>query len=204
MISTFKFSNVCLHITLISILIIVIFFTYGLKLEKYVVEKQIEYVIDNNLGILKLLFPNKKIFDNDQLESLKIKDDPETIRKIDENNRGLMKNGIIFNIILFVITLFIIAFMIFKFGHKEENGKDMPYSTYFLKLVLYNIISLIFIGITYIYFARYIGHNYIYIDANKISIDFLNKLETITSESTSTPISMEDITEIINLGIKKV
>ena len=44
----FKAANIILHVALISIFIIILFFTYGLYLEKIIVEHQLKYVFNKN------------------------------------------------------------------------------------------------------------------------------------------------------------
>jgi hypothetical protein len=58
MVKAFEVSNIVMHIILISVFIIVFFFTYGIYLEKQVLKRQLEYMIDDSLDNLILVFPD--------------------------------------------------------------------------------------------------------------------------------------------------
>lgn len=58
MLKAFEVSNIVMHIILISLFIIVFFFTYGVYLEKQVLKRQLEYMIDDSLDNLILVFPD--------------------------------------------------------------------------------------------------------------------------------------------------
>jgi hypothetical protein len=71
MLKAFEVSNIVMHIILISVFIIVFFFTYGVYLEKQVLKRQLEYMIDDSLDNLILVFPDatkniKATIDNSQ------------------------------------------------------------------------------------------------------------------------------------------
>lgn len=58
MLKAFEVSNIIMHIILISLFITVFFFTYGAYLEKQVLKRQLEYMIDDSLDNLILVFPD--------------------------------------------------------------------------------------------------------------------------------------------------
>ena len=177
MITTFKISNIILHIVLISVLIIVIFITYGIYLEKKILENQIQYILDKIFNPIKILSPDIKIFNNDTLEKLKTQDSEEIKKNIDVNNKKLLLKAGIFNGGLMLIALIIIIFMGIKYEQKLDNGRKLSFGNYLGKLMQYNFITLIFVGLTYLGFITYIGHNYIYIDEKEIGLNILNKIE---------------------------
>ena len=75
-------SNILLQVALISSFIILIFFTYGVKLEKNILDRQIKFVV-NKIKPVKDLFPDTDISNNISLiDSIKIKDDPAIIKEI--------------------------------------------------------------------------------------------------------------------------
>jgi hypothetical protein len=177
MISTFKISNIILHIVLISFLIIIIFITYGVYLEQEVMRHQISYLLEKVLGPIKIINSDKKIFDDKYLESLKSEDTEETKKEVDKNNRELLLKGGMINTILLFIAFVIIIIMGIKYEHKLDDGTELNFSRYITTLIKYNLFTLIFIAITYFSFVTYIGYNYIYIDDSKIGINIIEKIE---------------------------
>jgi hypothetical protein len=177
MLTTFKISNIILHIVLISILIIVIFITYGIFLEKKILDNQIEYILDKIFKPIKILIPDTKIFNTDILEKLKMKDTDEVKKKIDIHNKKLLLKGGLFNGILVLISLIIIIFMGVKYEQKLDNGDKLTFGNYLGKLMKYNLTTLIFVALTYIGFITYIGYNYIYIDERAIGLNIINIIE---------------------------
>jgi hypothetical protein len=178
MLTTFKISNIILHIVLISIIIIVIFITYGIFLEKKILENQIEYILDKIFKPIKILAPDTKFFDNDILEKLKIQDTDEIKKKIDIHNKKLLLKGGLFNGVLLLISLIIIIFMGVKYEQKLDNGNKLNFVNYLSKLMQYNLTTLFFVALTYIGFISYIGYNYIYIDEKAIGLNIINKIES--------------------------
>ena len=177
MISTFKISNMILHIVSISFLIIIIFITYGISLEKTVLQHQISYVLEKVFGNIKKIDPNRKLFDNNYLESLKSEDTDIKKKEIDVYNKKLILLGAIVNSILLFIAIIIIIIMGVKYEQKLDDGTELTFSKYILALIKYNFITLIFVAITYFSFVTYIGYNYIYIDDNKIATNIIEKIE---------------------------
>ena len=177
MISTFKISNIILHIVLISFLIIFIFITYGVYLEQTVMKHQISYLLEKVLGPVKIIKSDTKIFDNTYLESLKTEDTEETKKEIDNNNKKLLLKGGMINVILLFIAIVIIIIMGIKFEQKLDDGTELNFNRYVTTLIKYNLFTLIFIALTYISFVTYIGNYYIYIDDSKIAINIIENIE---------------------------
>ena len=99
-------SNIILQVSLIASFIIIIFFTYGIILEKDILDKQINFVI-NKFKPIKDLIPNTDASNNDNnnivnslLDSIKINDDPDVVKQIDDNNNKLKKKSFLIIIIL--------------------------------------------------------------------------------------------------------
>lgn len=177
MITTFKISNILLHIVLISVLIIVIFITYGIFLEKKIIDKQIQYILDKVFKPVKILIPDTKIFNNDNLEKLKTQDSDEIKKEIDMSNKKILLKAGIANGGLLLVALIIIIFMGLKYKQKLDDGRELNFINYLGKLMKYNFVTLVFVALTYFGFITYIGHNYIYIDEKTIGLNILNKIE---------------------------
>ena len=76
------------------------------------------------------------------LQSLKLKDSPEEINKIDKNNKDLLIKGAIANGILLFIAIVIIVFIGLKYQIKLDDGKELSFPGYLGRLTGYNLITL--------------------------------------------------------------
>jgi magnesium-transporting ATPase (P-type) len=155
----------------------VIFITYGIYLEKKIIGNQIEYILEKIFGQVKLLNPNAKLFNNNDLENMKSIDSEEIKKEIDIFNKKLLLKGALFNGILLLVAFIIILFMGIKYEQKLDNGERLSFGNYLGKLMQYNLLTLIFIGLTYTVFATYISYNYIYINEKQIGLKIVEKIE---------------------------
>ena len=176
MITSFKISNMILHIVFISIFIIVLFFTYGTILEKKIVKLQIEYVVDKMLRNIKTIYPQLDMQQLIGTKIISIEDNVETKKAIDKKNRNLMiKSGISMGVLI-LIGISLILFIGWKFERKLDNGTILSYKTYLSKLTAYNLLTLLCVGLTYFGFINFVGYNYIYIDYYHIFKQTINKV----------------------------
>ena len=176
MFTPFKIANIILHVVIISIFIIVLFFTYGLKLEEVILEHQLHYVFSKVGRIAKAVDPSFSLKDNEQLNKIKITDDPEDIKKIDKHNNELKKISAIVLGIMILITVVAIIFIGKRYNIIDDNGKQLDFKNYLLELGKLNLITLIFVGLTYFGFITFVGYKYIYIDDNLIVRRVVNKM----------------------------
>ena len=66
----FKAANIILHVALISIFIVVLFFTYGLHLEEKIVERQLKYIFEKISRLAKAYDPSFTLKDNQMLNKI--------------------------------------------------------------------------------------------------------------------------------------
>lgn len=195
MITTFKIANIITHIALIAVIIIIIFFTFGLKVENQVVKKEIKYLIKKTLDPISRLYPDIIKHKNEYIAQMVIPpDSPETIKEIDDHNNKLKIQTLKYLVGLILVALIVVLVIAWKFSRVYE-GKVLPYRQFLFKLVKYNIITLIFVAMIYIGFTYFIGHNFIYIDYNKINSEIITKLIEIRGPENSTP---QEIQQVIN------
>lgn len=185
MFSTFKIANIITHVALIAVLIIVIFFTFGLKIENQVVEREIKYLIKKILDPLSQVYPDIVKNKNEFVAQIVIPpDSPEVIEEIDEHNKELKQKVLKYITVLILTTLITVLVIAWKFS-RIIDGKLLTYKDFLIKLVKYNIITLIFVASVYMGFTYFIGHNYTYIDYHKINSTIIQKLIEIRGPATN-------------------
>ena len=172
----FKAANIILHVALISIFIIILFFTYGLYLEEKIVEHQLKYVFNKINRIAKAYDPTFTLKNNSSLNDIEVKDNPEDIKKIDEHNNKLKKQSIIALSTILGVALIAVLFIGKKYKIINDAGNELNMKSYLLELGKMNLISIIFVGLTYVGFITFVGFNYIYIDDNLIVKKVLDKI----------------------------
>lgn len=201
MITTFKIANIITHVALIAVLIIVIFFTFGLKIEHQVVEREIKYLIKKVLDPLSRVYPDIIKHKNEFVAEMVIPpDSPEVIKQIDDNNKELKLETLKYLVALILIALIAVLVIAWKFTRVSE-GKVLTYKQFLFKLVKYNIVTLIFVAAVYIGFTYFIGHNFIYIDYNEINSTVIKKLIQIRGPATTN--KLENINELQKIFITK-
>jgi len=184
MITTFKIANIITHVSLIAVLIIVIFFTYGLKVEHQVVEREIKYLIKKVLDPVSQVYPDIVKHKDEYASQIVITpDSPEVIKEIDDHNKELKLQTLKYLVGLILVTLIAVLVIAWKFTRVSE-GKVLTYKQFLVKLVKYNIITLIFVAAVYIGFTYFIGHNFIYIDYHRINSTVIKKLIEIRGPAT--------------------
>ena len=185
MITTFKIANIITHVSLIAVLIIVIFFTYGLKVEHQVVEREIKYLIKKVLDPVSQVYPDIVKHKDEYASQIVITpDSPEVIKEIDDHNKELKLQTLKYLVGLILVTLIAVLVIAWKFTRVSE-GKVLTYKQFLVKLVKYNIVTLIFVAAVYIGFTYFIGHNFIYIDYHRINSTVIKKLIEIRGPATT-------------------
>jgi hypothetical protein len=194
MITTFKIANIITHVALIAILIIVIFFTFGLKVENQVVKREIKYLIKKIIDPISQVYPDIIKHKDEFTARMVIQpDNPEVIKDIDEHNKELKLETLKYIVGLILIALTSVLIIAWKFT-RVYDGKILTYKEFLLKLVKYNIITLIFVALVYISFTYFIGHNFIYIDYHKINSTVIKKLIEIRG-----PVKTNKINNLLEL-----
>jgi hypothetical protein len=195
MYTTFKIANIITHVAFIAVLIIIIFFTVGLKVEHQVLEREINYLVKRVLDPISKVYPTIIENKNEFIAQMVIPDDsPETIKEIDDHNKELKIQTLKYILILVFVALTIVLVIAWKFS-RLTDGKMLTYKEFLLKLVKYNIITLIFVAIVYIGFTYFIGNNFIYIDYNAINTTIIKKLIEIRGPNSFTK---DEINTFIN------
>jgi len=201
MITTFKIANIITHIALIAVLIIVIFFTVGIKVEHQVVDREISYLIKKILDPISRVYPDVVKHKNEYVAQMVIPpDSPEVIKEIDDHNKELKIQTLKYLVGLILVALIAVLVIAWKFTRVSE-GKVLSYKEFLFKLVKYNIATLVFVAAVYIGFTYFIGHNFIYIDYHRINSTVIQKLIEIRGPATTN--KLDNLIELQQIFTKK-
>jgi hypothetical protein len=187
MITAFEVSNVIMHIILISVFIGIFFFTYGAYLEKEIIKDQVDYLVDDLISPFKVFIPEDRLKQiNTKLNNLNIPVDEVADKKVSDNNKAIIKKAFIaigISVVLGVIIIIIIS--------KKLNTENMSTSQFWGKLLKYNLITLVFIGLTEFIFAAGFAKNFMSIDTNlfkkTVLNNIINKIGTVAPPQTAPP-----------------
>ena len=163
MITAFDVSNVIMHIILISVFIGIFFFTYGAYLEKEIIKTQVEYLIEDLLGSIKVFMPEMSDDVKQRIKDYDIKVNEEDDIKVRNKNKETLKKAFMAITALVVVGV-ILIFAVLKIMKKQNMSNTKFWKT----LLKHNAVVLIFIGITYFIFAAYFAKKYLSIDTNHI------------------------------------
>ena len=194
----FSIANIIVHVIVIAIFIVTLFFTYGVYIEKKVFKKQIDIFVNDNLEEIKIFAPDFAENIKSKVKNLQFKDLSKEDKIVEEANSKMIKQAIRFMLGGVGIAVILVV-LIYIFSVPSENKTNfMSNSNNFIrKLIKYNILSLVFIGITEIIFLTVYGSNYEYIDNNKIKKSALSTLNKLFS---NIPIPDVSIVDFINKG----
>lgn len=154
-------TNLIIGIGFFSIFVCIFYFTYATFIEKNIVIKQINYLVDDmtenftNIGIDLPMKP------------LKVPDMSEADRSIADNNNKLIKKAIQTIGILAGVCVFIssILYYFYRFNIKQ--------------ILIGNFILIFFIAATEFYYSTFIAANYDSVDKNVIKLHILENLRKI-------------------------
>jgi hypothetical protein len=171
---------VLLQVMLFFIFISIFFFTYAATTEKYIVQKQINYLIDQTIGPILNFICKNNIYDCSKIQQEITKNlDPNSneIKSKDSSIDSSNKNIIIKTAKILLITSVIIIGIILLIYFLSKNNKGFFKSFKLSEIFVEAFIILIFVGITEFVFLTYFGSRYISIDINKIKIALLQKIK---------------------------
>ena len=159
-------SNILIGVLLFAIFIGIFFFTYAVKIEKEILNKQITNLVENLLQDIKHIDELKSKI-SQFVESLKNIDLSEEDRKIKEENDKIIKKAVTFLSIFAVVIISIVAVLYFFF---KINIKE---------IISTNVLLLLFIAITEIFFFNAIASKYISLDPNRVKLKIVEELQKL-------------------------
>ncbi len=194
MITAFHVSNIIMHIILISVFIGIFFFTYGAYLERTIIKMQVEYLINDLIGSIKVFLPKSDQV-KEQIKNINIDVDESEDQKVRNNNKLTKIKAFIGIFILVTIGIFIILAV-----SRLMNREKMTHKQFWLKLLKYNIIAIFFIGITEFVFASFYVKKYMSINTNKLKKSVIDNIITHLDDQDKT--MRDKITDKITDEIK--
>lgn len=156
------YTNILSSVLLISVFIVIFFFTYASRIEKNIVIKQTNQLANNLFNDIAFLKDKsfKKFIMNLNAGDLSKED-----QKVKEQNKKLLYTASLYVGCASIIIILISGFMIWFY---QLNWK---------LLFLLNIITLICVALTEFFFLTFIAQNYISFDPNYVKYIFLTKLQ---------------------------
>lgn len=164
MLSSKDIANIILHIVIIASFIIVFFFTYGSYLEEKIVKQQMEYIVDDLVGDIKVIAPEATSLIKQNLVKPDVNMEEED-KKAAEHNSALKRNSFIALAIVIAIGFGIVYYI-----HKNY---DIPMR----EIIFSNVISLVAVGITYFLFSTFFIGNYRSADPNFVKKKLLESIQ---------------------------
>jgi len=163
-----KLSSNLFLISLYTVLIVVLFFTYGSYIEKVSIKNQINYIIDEQTSTLQSIIKSTtsgiNFSDNDLIKSI-----PPQNKNLDDetkkNNTKALYEAIIFASVVFIIGVSL-SYLLWK-----KNGKNT-----FSIMVYHNLIILVFVFIVELVYFACLSKNYRSMKTNEIYYNFYDEL----------------------------
>ena len=151
-------ANVLCGTSLISVFIVIFFFTYASKIEQKIVEERCTEIVDDLTTPLSSIPGEYKNLIREKIAPyLTVSPSMEQEdQKVAEQNRMLLKKSVLI-VSVFLISAFLIIFILSRI-----------YRFSFIEILENNLLILIFVGITEFVFLTFFAQNYITIDANFI------------------------------------
>ena len=160
-------AHIVLNITIISKFIGFLFFTYGKRVEKQIVQDQSEYIAKTIANDIKIFIPNElKI---KLKEQLKVPDMSKEDAAVEKSNSELQKKAMIVLGVLFLIGIFT-TIVICIIG-------DLNF-----RVLLESIVILFFVALTEILFLNLVARNYKIADPNFVKRQLLESIKEQVSK----------------------
>lgn len=160
--------NILIHVGIMALFLTIFFFTIAQYFEKKIIEKQINFVIDDFVGnALKPISDDDKTYIkkviNEKFNLDFTKEDNDVI----SNNKKITKKAWTFVAILVsIISVFVIIL-----------GFIFKWDIYYIKFLFVSaLVSLIFVAITETLFMSLIAQNYYSADPNQIKLKIIETL----------------------------
>lgn len=160
------FCTVLVSVLLMAVFISVFFFVYGNHIEKNIVVREIGNITSQFTTDLKLMLPQDAVDELLQtIDRTKIPDFSKENATVKKNNSKLFEKTMAFLGGFAAVFIILIVVMVVKF------------KLHFGKIMVYNTITLVFVGLTYALFATFFIGNYHLIDFNFVKAVLLKNLK---------------------------
>ena len=175
------FTKVLLNVFLISVFISVLFFTYGVYVEKNTITSQMDILAHEFSDVYKLSGEDNNIKLKDYIKTKLLS--KENIKKIQEEDHHHMKgNEKIINKVKLYIGIFagVVIFIILLHAYLEhlQLKKNSPLQKSKLPGILgESFFILIFIAITEVIFISFFGSKYMSLDMNGLKLEIIKNFK---------------------------
>lgn len=159
-------ANIILHVVLIATFVTIFFFTWGAKLEKQVMESQMDYICRDFASNIRILSPNAADAIKLQLSKLPIPNLEEEDKAAAAANKKLMQHTTIIVVTAFILGLVAVIGLGFAFKLPAKQ------------IILANLVSLVAVALTYFVFSTYFVTAYKSADPNFVKLQVIKALFT--------------------------
>ena len=177
--------NIIVSVVLISTFIPVFFFTYVSSVEKQIVKKQLENIVNELMSEVNmfLTYEQREVMKL-MLNNMEMKDLSKEDKMVEENNNKLKKKSAMFFAVLISIASLIVGFLYFKNGLTKDSAKDSKgdLSIFMKEIIGLNIVMLGAVAFTYFLFIRIVVANYSLVDSNFIKHVMLKRIRNVLYE----------------------
>jgi len=168
-----------LNITLAASFITIFFFTVGSKIEKNIVETQVNYIVQDLFSGARIIIPDKVLSSlSNEMDVFQKPNLDKEDAQVAQTNKLLMNKAIVIVVCLFMIFL-IYAITQYLLSPNSRSEKLRAFG----RILLDNFILIIAIGLTEFFFLYAIGQSYRSGDPNKIKLAFIKNLQDIPKYS---------------------
>lgn len=162
-----EIASIIINVIFVASFLSIFFFTYASKVEKSIVENQIDYLVKNITDDIYLL-PQE---DRQELKELVSKFQLPNMESVDQqasqNNEAIIIKTSKMIAIGLIVSLIGLYFISKKYNFSAFN------------VIKENLIILLFIGLTEFTFLNLFGRNYMSVRPNQIKLALVNKLAQI-------------------------
>jgi hypothetical protein len=174
--------NIIVSVVLISTFIPVFFFTYVSSVEKKIVKKQLENIVDELMSEVNMfLNDEQRELMKVMLNSMEMKDLSKEDKMVEENNNKLKKKSAMFFAVLIAIASMIVGYLYFENGLTKDLTKDRKedLSVFMKEIIGLNIVMLGAVALSYFLFIRLVVSNYGIVDSIFIKHVMLKRMKSV-------------------------
>jgi hypothetical protein len=170
--------NIIVSVVLISTFIPVFFFTYVSSVEKKIVKKQLENIVDELMSEVNMfLNDEQRELMKVMLNSMEMKDLSKEDKMVEENNNKLKKKSAMFFLFLIAIASMIVGYLYFENG--LTNYREEDFNIFTKEIIGLNIVMLGAVALSYFLFIRIVVANYGLVDSNFIKHVMLKRMKSV-------------------------
>jgi len=161
------FANIIIALTIFSLFLSIFYFTYASKVENQIVDIQIKNLVDNLTENMKdILSSDQRAYLLNVLKTtnppdMKVEDD-----KIEKSNKQLIKQAAIVFGIFLALTTIVVTILYFMYNIDVKN------------ILITNMIILLFVALTEVFFLNMIAKSYRSLDPNIVKKNLINQLQS--------------------------